>query len=137
LWIELAPLLVEHQVQSIRIDNFYRNSARIRAGKKSQHAYGLAADVVSFTLQDGRVLDVEEHFMGRMGDPVCGPDAALVPPPGASTDQVDRAIRLRNLVCDLARRGAFHHMLTPNYNRAHRNHLHLDIQRDNKWLSVN
>lgn len=137
LWIEIAPIFFEHQVRSVRIDNFYRNSARIRAGRKSQHAYGLAADVVSVTLEDGREIDVEDDFLGRLGEPVCGADAAVHPVAGGPSEQVDKAIRVRNLVCDLARRGAFHHVLTPNYNAAHRNHLHLDIQRDNHWLSVN
>lgn len=136
LWIETAPIWAEHQIESIRIDNFYRNGARIRAGKKSQHAYGLAADIVAVTLKDGREVEVEQDFLGALGEPVCGPRARVVAPPGTTPDHLDKAIRLRNLVCDLARRGAFHHMLTPNYNAAHRDHLHFDLQRDNRWMSV-
>src|SRR5690606_10996196 len=115
----------------------YRNAARIRKGRKSQHAYGLAADVVSVTLDDGRQLDVKEDFFGRRGEPPCGPEAAVHPPRGAPIEQTDEAIRLRNLVCELARSGAFHHILTPNYNHAHESHLHLDLQRDNTYFSVN
>lgn len=136
LWMKIAPVLVEHRVASIRIDNFYRNRARIRAGKKSQHAYGLAADVVSITLEDGRVLDVEDDFLGKRGSPVCGPRATISAPPGVGAEKIEKAVLMRNWVCDLARRGAFHHILTPNYNAAHRDHLHLDIKRDNRWLSV-
>jgi hypothetical protein len=118
-------------VAAVRIDNFYRPRAKLPQGhgKKSQHAYGLAADVVSFTLDDGRVLDVERDFHGRLGEPVCGPGAFLEPLDDAAT-------RLRNLVCELGRGGYFHHMLTPNHDAAHRNHLHLDIKRDNQWFSV-
>lgn len=137
LWIELLPMLRKHEVAKIRIDNFYRNSSRIRKGRKSQHAYGLAADVVAVTLDDGRELHVEEDFFGRRGEPPCGPEAAVHPPPGAPVEQIDEAVRLRNLVCDFARTGAFHHILTPNYNQAHEDHLHLDLQRDNTWFSVN
>lgn len=131
LLAEIAPLLREHQVHSLRIDNFYRPGARLpaRRAKKSQHAYGLAADVVSFTLDDGTVLDVERDFHGRLGEPVCGPSAYLEPP-------ADVAVRLRNLTCALARSGAFHHILTPHHDLAHRNHLHLDIKRDNQWFSI-
>jgi len=128
---DITPLLRAHHVRSVRIDSFYRPRARLPAGhgKKSQHAYALAADVVSVTLDDGRELDVERDFHGRLDAPVCGPEAFLEP-------ETDEAVRLRNLVCDMARRGAFHHMLTPNHDHAHRNHLHLDIKRGNKRFSL-
>lgn len=128
---ELVPLLRRHEVKAVRIDNFYRPGARLPTKKssKSQHAHALAADVVSVTLDDGTLLDVERDFHGERGRPVCGPDAYLEPPSLA-------AVRLRNLTCELARSGAFHHVLTPNYDVAHRNHLHLDIKRDYRWFSV-
>ncbi len=152
LWIELMPVLVEHGVVRIQIDNFYRNHARIRRGRKSQHAYGLAADItaIEFDADEGTKMaktgarlpsghgrvDVEDDFLGRLGAPVCGPEAKIVPRADSDPEQVARAIRLRNLLCDLARRGAFHHILTPNYDAAHKNHLHLDLKRDNKWFSI-
>lgn len=129
-WAGLAPLLREHGVKSVRIDNFYRKHARIGGhGSKSQHRYGLAADVTSVTFDDGSVADVERDFHGQRGQPVCGPEARVVPPSTPS-------VRLRNLTCALAASGAFHHILTPNYDAAHRNHLHLDIKRDCKWYSI-
>ena len=48
----------------------------------------------------------------------------------------DEAVSLRNLFCDVARSGLFHHLLTPSYDLAHKNHLHLDIKRDSKDLLV-
>lgn len=137
LWIQLLPLLEEQKIAKIRIDNFYRNGARInRRGKKSQHSYGLAADIVAVTLEDGRELDVLTDFLGRRGEPPCGPKAAIYPLKDTTAEQVARAIELRNFVCALARSGAFHHILTPNHDVAHRNHLHVDLKRDNKWFSV-
>lgn len=153
LWTDVALVLREHGVTSISIDNFYRDRARVRKGRKSQHAYGLAADitVVTFGERDAPVhastgarlpdgngpASVEDDFLGKLGAPVCGPEAQIMAPAGTDPAQIARAIRLRDLVCDLARRGLFHHILTPNYNLAHKNHLHLDLQRDNRWLSVN
>lgn len=126
----LSDLLLEHDVVQIRIDNFYRPRARLpRRKKPSQHAHGLAADVVEFVLRDGEVLNVERDFQGRRGDPPCGPEARLI-------EETERAVRLRNLVCAVAARGLFHHILTPNYDAAHRDHLHLDIKRDEKWFGV-
>lgn len=136
LWIQLLPVLHEHQVRAVRIDNFYRNSARIRRGQKSQHAYGLAADVVSLTLEDGTELSVPDDFLGQPGEPPCGNRAAIHPQKTTTLERVEAAVKLRNLVCEFARMGAFHHILTPNYNKAHESHLHLDIKRDNKWFSV-
>lgn len=129
--LDAAALLRSHDVVSVRIDNFYRSGARLprHRTKKSQHAYALAADVVSLTLEDGTVLDVEHDFHGKIGEPVCGPEARL-----SSKDP--KSLALRNLACDLGRSGLFHHILTPNHDRAHNNHLHMDIARDNKWFCV-
>jgi hypothetical protein len=123
----LSEILLEHEVVSVRVDNFYRRAARLPGSRKrSQHAYGLAMDVTQFTLADGRELSIEEHWGAPLGDPVCGPDATLDAAVGSE------GVALRNLVCAIARSGLFHHMLTPSYNLAHRDHLHLDIKRDAK-----
>ncbi len=128
---DFARVLSEHDVVQVRIDNFYRRGARLptKRHRRSQHAYGLAADVVSFTLRDGRVLDIEADWHGDRGQAVCGETSAVA-------DEDEKGVLLRNLVCAIARTGMFHHILTPNYDRAHRNHLHLDIKRDNAWFSV-
>lgn len=130
-WLDLVPLLREHKVASVRIDNFYRKGARLptRRAKKSQHAYGLATDLTSVTLDDGTLLEVEKDFHGKLGQDVCGSKALV-------QNRDPKGVLLRNLVCDIARTGAFHHILTPNANLAHRDHLHLDIARDCAWFSV-
>lgn len=124
---ELSRVLASHSVAEVYIDNLYRPRARLPGKRKkpSQHSYGLAVDVMGFKLVDGRRLVVEADFQGELGAPPCGPDAALVEP-------TEAAVALRTLVCDIAREGIFHHMLTPNYDRAHADHLHLDIKRDEK-----
>jgi hypothetical protein len=38
-------------------------------------------------------------------------------------------------VCDIVRSGLFHHVLTPSYDAAHRDHLHLDIKREG-WAVI-
>jgi hypothetical protein len=114
----------------VRVDNYYRRSAHLPGSKRrSQHAHGLAIDVTEFTLQDGRSLNVEELWGSAIGEQPCGPSAIL-------TDPRPEALLLRNLVCNLARAGLFHHILTPCHDRAHRNHLHLDIKRGSKTTMI-
>ncbi len=128
---EMAPLLQRHGVRAIRIDNMYRPNARFGGKRKrSQHSYGLAVDIFAFTFQDGTVLEIEDTWEARLGKPVCGSTAAAQ---GISNPER----RLRNLVCDLVRAGIFHHVLTPHYDRAHANHLHLDIKRGETTYSLN
>jgi hypothetical protein len=120
---ELSGLLTEQGVAVVYVDGFYRPKSHL-PGKKvpSQHSFGLAVDIHALGTIDGRTLLIERDFAGRVGAPVCG-DAAVVEP--ESTD----AVELRNIVCAVARAKAFHYLLTPNYDAAHRNHLHGDIKR--------
>jgi hypothetical protein len=141
--LQMAPVLKSHGIESVRIDSFYRQGARLsgRRSKKSQHAYGLAIDLVSLrgrsaNMTEAATLDVKEDFRGKRGETPCGPKARLHLPKAASADDVERAVLLRNVVCALGRSGMFHHILTPNYNQAHESHIHLDIKRDNKWFSL-
>lgn len=143
LLLELAPELYASGVRVLSVDGFYRKGARLggKKGKKSQHAYGLAIDLVTLEVEDpetGAVvkLDVARDFYGKRGEPPCGPEARLHPPDSASSADLRRGILLRNFVCGLARGGWFHHILTPNHDQAHESHLHLDIKRDSRWLSV-
>jgi hypothetical protein len=122
----LASVLERHGVAAVRIDNMYRPKARLPGSRKrSQHGYGLAADVPVLELAGGQELVVERDWDGELGSPPCGPGSAPAAPSEAT-------IKLRNIVCDIRAAGIFHHMLTPNFNRAHRDHLHLDIKRDEK-----
>jgi hypothetical protein len=122
---ELTGVLKEHQVVQVVIGTIYRRGSKLRRGKPSQHAHGLAADVVAFKLEDGTELSVEHDYQGQLGEPSCGPGSTV----GAATP---KAILLRNLTCDIARGGFFHYMLTPNHYQAHHDHLHLDIKRNAK-----
>jgi hypothetical protein len=146
LLLELTPTLERHGVRALRVDNFYRPGARLggRHGKKkSQHSYGLAIDLPELTMDvpdDGedepvRVL-VKDDFRGARGEPPCGPDARLHLPEDATVAERARARALRELTCELARGGWFHHVITPNNDAAHEDHLHLDLQRGGRWFSA-
>lgn len=118
---DFSTLLKKHGVSAVWVDNMYRPHAHLAPGKPSQHSYGLAIDIQGFVLESGKSLEVERDWHGAIGTPWCGPDAYF-------DDPSDAAILLRNLTCDALRAGLFHDVLTPNYDIAHRNHLHLDIR---------
>ena len=121
---DLAPLLKRHDVVEARVDNMYRPHAHLPGKKKpSQHSFGLAIDMTRLKRADGTELVVERDFQGAIGEPVCGDGAR--PRPELSGEASD----LRDLICDVARSGLFHHILTPNHDAAHRDHFHLDIAR--------
>jgi hypothetical protein len=121
----MAEVLQEHGVAQVNLGTMYRRGSKLRSRKLSQHAHALAADILGFQLEDGRDLVIERDFAGEIGEPVCGPDSRL-------NESTAEAIALRNLVCDLARHQLFHYMLTPNYDGAHHDHLHVDIMRNGK-----
>jgi hypothetical protein len=127
-----AKVLASHGVTDVHYGNTYRPKARFRGQRgrtASQHAYALAIDIVRFDLRDGTVLRVEEDYHGKPGTPSCGPEAVM-------TERSPASDLFRNIVCDVARAGVFHHMLTPSYDAAHRTHFHFDIQRDGIWVTV-
>lgn len=127
---DFAEVLAVHRVTKVRIDNMYRPGARLPARhKSSQHHHGLAADIMAFELEGGTSLVVERDWHAAIGEPVCGPDASMTAPDEPS-------ILLRTIVCEVARRGIFHHLLTPSFDAAHQDHLHLDIKRGGRTRSV-
>jgi hypothetical protein len=118
-----AELLAAHDVVEVRVDNFYRKRAHLPGSRKaSQHAYGLAADITRFALSDGSRIVVERDWQATIGDTPCGPDARVAEP-------TREALTLRTVVCEAVAQGLFNHVLSPSYDAAHRDHLHMDIKR--------
>ncbi|MBK6515552.1 MAG: extensin family protein [Polyangiaceae bacterium] len=137
---DLASVLARFDVVEVKVDNFYRKNAVLppgskkgkkakRSAKPSQHARALAIDVTSFKLKDGRELTIPRDWHAPIGSVSCGPEATLE---GSSVD----AIHLRDLVCEIARRGIFHRVLTPSFNAAHRGHFHFDLGRGDSHATV-
>jgi hypothetical protein len=80
--------------------------------------------------KDGETLAVERDFHGRIGAPTCGPAGATPRPLTAE------AMELRKIVCDAAEAKLFNVELTPDFNWAHRNHLHLEVTAGVNWFYV-
>jgi hypothetical protein len=106
----------------------YRPFARIGNGQRvSGHAHGMAIDASRFTLQNGAILNVLEDWEGR--------DRGEAPCP-ARADESSGGRLLRAITCGAADRNLFQVVLTPHYNSAHDNHVHLEIKPDVNWTFV-
>lgn len=105
-----APTFRAMGVETLHFSSAYRRGRR-PGGKLSRHAMGLALDVHRLTVR-GEVLSLEAHYEAGL-DPQdrCASDAPL----------------LNRLACALKARGLFDRVLTPDTDRAHRNHYHLAI----------
>lgn len=127
---DFASLLAQHDVVEVVHMSAFR-SQRDRGcmpnkpGK--QHCGALAVDIGRFKKSDGSVLDVEKDWSGRIGAPTCTPGAGPNPVTPSATE-------LWDIVCESARRGLFHVMLTPNFNAEHKNHFHLEVTPDVGWM---
>jgi hypothetical protein len=96
-----------------------------KAGKASMHRRGLAIDVGWLTTSDGAAVEVLESYELHAGEPPC--DAAA---------ETDLGRRLRDFACALHDGKIFNVVLTPNANKAHHNHFHLDITPDARWYII-
>jgi hypothetical protein len=94
----------------------------------TRHPGGLAIDVGALRRRDGRWLDVGKHWKAEVGARTCGP--------GAKAHASESTQELVSIVCEAATRHLFHYMLTPHYDRAHHDHLHLEIKPGAKWFLV-
>jgi hypothetical protein len=128
---DFAGILKQHDIVEVRHFSMYRPPARSWPEGKigSRHDGALALDAGRFITKDGTVLDVDKHFNGAIGDKTCGDGAA----PRAATTE---ALALRAILCDAVARRLFNVVLTPNYNRPHKNHYHLEVTEGVKWFLV-
>ena len=75
-------------------------------------------------------IDVRKDFHGRIGDKTCGPGARS---PRRKTPESQT---LRAVVCEAADKRLFTSILTPNHDRRHHDHLHLEVTPKVKWRMV-
>lgn len=135
-----SKILLDHDIDEVRMYSAWRPpSPKWPEGKiGTRHPGALAIDAYRFgkKLAEGKPekdrvwLDVARDFSGRIGAPSCGPGA---PPPRSKSKA---AGELRKIVCAAADAHLFTTILTPNYDRAHWNHFHLEVTPDVTWHLV-
>ena len=70
-----------------------------------------------------------KDFHGAIGAPTCGDGAGPHP---ATPD----AKELRAILCEAVEAHLFNVVLTPDFNRPHRNHFHLEVMAGVTWFLV-
>jgi hypothetical protein len=115
-------------VRRVQYFSMYRPGARIGGdGAVSGHAHGMAIDAARFTTRRGVEVDVLEDWEGRRR----GQD-----PCPLRSDESGSSRLLRGVTCAAADRKLFQVVLTPHYNKAHENHVHLELKPEVDWTYV-
>ena len=128
---DFCAILANHDVVELVHFTMYRPNdpgTLEKSGGLSRHPGGMAIDVGLLRKRDGTALTVEFDWPPAMGAETCGARARHV---------IGRKGReLMSIVCEAADERLFHVMLTPHFNRAHRDHLHLEVKSEVKWFLV-
>jgi hypothetical protein len=126
--VDWAPVLRRAGVRRVLHYSMYRPGARIGGGGTvSSHAHGMAIDAAKFELESGAVIDVLDDWEGRKR----GQDPCPV-----RRDESRASRIMRSVTCQAVEKNVFQIVLTPHYNRAHANHLHLERKIGVDWQFV-
>jgi hypothetical protein len=145
---DFSRILRVHDIDEVLMFSAWRPPARMWPEGKlaTRHPGGLAIDAYRFGKKStgGELphawLDVERDFDGKRGAPTCGPHPArrgrALAGSAPGSQAASAARELRSIVCEAADQHIFTSILTPNYDRAHKNHLHLEITPGVQWHLV-
>lgn len=123
-----APTLRSAGVARIEHYSTYRPGARTRRkGRVSGHARGLAIDAARFGLEGGEVLDVRTDWEDR--------ERGAAPCP-RRPDEGRPSRLLRSVVCSAVEDALFQVVITPHHDRAHADHVHLELRPEVSWIYV-
>jgi hypothetical protein len=127
---DFGAVLRAHDIDEVVMFSAWRPPPKKwRAGKiADRHPGGLAIDIQRLHQKSGNWLVVEDDYHGHIGSHTCGENPATPDPPS------DGAKALRALVCEAVDAHLFNVVLTPNYNRAHFNHVHLEVKAGVRWF---
>jgi hypothetical protein len=128
---EFSRILLNHDVVEVVHFTMYRPNdpaSAERSGGLSRHPGGMAVDIGLLRKRDGSALNVEFDWPSAIGAKTCGPRARRL---------IGRKGReLMSIICEAADERLFNVMLTPHFNRAHHDHVHLEIKTEVKWFLV-
>jgi hypothetical protein len=101
-----------------------------RAGEfMHRHPGGMAIDLGAIKKDTGHWVAVGPHWPSQIGAKSCGPEGRKL--------QGRRGRELLSVACEASDMRIFTYMLTPHFDEAHSDHLHLEIKAGVKWFLVN
>lgn len=123
-----SPELRAAGVRALLHYSVFRPGARVATtGRRSGHAGALAIDLAVVEMDDGTEHEVLTAWEARArGAPPC--EGAFEEGPVSAT--------LRRLVCGVAGEELFQVVLTPHFDAAHANHVHLELRPGVPWQYV-
>jgi len=115
-----TPVLKKNAINQVIHLRAYSPGARVGGGMKvSAHNFAMGIDAETFVRENAEPLVVNDDWKDRRrGADPCKPSASVESPSQGT---------LRNIACDTSAMDVFSVILTPHYNRAHYDHLHLDL----------
>ncbi len=126
--VPMAAFLRDHGVTEVHYFSVLR-PGKVTSGKpRSQHNVGLALDLRALRGPSLALATVEQTYTrGRLRTCPAGSGRDSRPGAPVATGAAPSDIFF-TLVCQAYTRGLFHTILTPDHDRAHYNHLHLDLK---------
>ncbi len=128
---DFAQVLSNHDVVEVIHFTMYRPNDDVVEGKGGvalRHPGGMAIDVGALRKSGGALLSVQAEWPPSIGARTCGK--------GARRLASRRGRELQSILCEAKDLRLFHCMLTPHFNHAHHDHLHLEIKPETKWFLV-
>src|SRR4029077_13384618 len=131
---DFGSTLRDHDIVEVRMFSAWRPPPKNWPVGKigDRHPGALAADLRLFKKSSGEELEVEASFHGEIGAPPCG--AGNAPWPAGPTLEDPKALELRDILCRAAAARILHVLLSPNFDRRHRNHFHVEVRRGVSWF---
>jgi hypothetical protein len=128
---DFCALLARHDVVEIVHYTMYRPPGELPPdlNKQIRHPAGLAIDVGAVRKADGRWLAIGPHWPSDIGAKTCGE--------GAREHWSRPGREIVSIACEAWDLRMFHFILTPHFDAAHADHLHLEIKPDTHWFMVN
>jgi hypothetical protein len=127
---DFTVILEKHDVvEAIHMSIYRPSKSKPKPGQKpkSQHEAALAMDLGTLVKKDGTKLVVLDDWHGFIGQKTCGPKTG-------PTKVTKQSTELRAIMCEQFDKKLFNVNLTPNYNKPHVNHFHLEVTRGVKWF---
>jgi hypothetical protein len=130
---DFAGVLANHDIVEVvhftmyRPDDAHEDDGAATTGAV-RHPAGFAIDVGALRKKSGSWLTVATDWSPSIGAKTCGRGARRLAP--------RRGRELLSIACEARDLRLFHAVLTPHFNRAHHDHLHMEIKANTKWFLI-